>query len=390
MRVLILNQFYAPDISAVSQMATDLAEDFVSKGHEVTVLASQGTYFGEERLTGREQINGVDVIRVSATSWGKRTLGGRLIDYLSFFFAAMVRIGWVPRQDVIVAMTVPPWVAVVGLWGRFIRHGRLVVWVQDLYPDVGVALGTMREKGVLTLLFRWVTRRCLVAADKVVVLGAAMRQRVLALGAATGDVVVLPNWADGEAIQPRAKPPSATRFTVMYSGNMGRGHDIETILDAARRLDGKAEVVFSFVGDGAKRGLVEAAARGATNVELRDYCERGELADSLGAGDVHVVSLLSSLEGMVEPSKLYGVMAAGRPAIFVGPSGSEVASTIRTWDCGLVVENGAAEELVGAIVRLKADDEGRHRMGRNARQALDQEYGREHATSRFAKILESM
>jgi glycosyltransferase involved in cell wall biosynthesis len=243
-----------------------------------------------------------------------------------------------------------------------------------------------------------VSRAVLRRADRVVALGESMRERCLAGGAAPDRTVVIPNWADPAAVRPiphpenplRAKLAAGAATLVMYSGNMGRGHDLATLLEAARLLRDRKDVAFLFVGDGAKRAQVEAAARALPNLRLAPYQPRERLAESLSAGDVHLVALDRELEGLVEPSKLYGIMAAGRPALFVGPPGSEVARTIAREGCGRVVPNGDAAGLAAAIREMAADEGMRAAVGRRARQALAERYSRRAATAAFLRLLEGL
>ena len=222
-----------------------------------------------------------------------------------------------------------------------------------------------------------------------------MAEKVRAKGVAPERVHVVPNWADGAAIRPVPRALNAFRQehglnghpVVLYSGNMGRGHDLTTVLDAARLLKSAADVSFVFVGDGAKRPEVEAAAKELPSIKLFPYQPREQLADSLSAGDVHVVTQDSGTLGLIEPSKLYGVLAAGRPVLFVGPPEAEVARTIVREGVGEVVANGDAASAAAAIQRLLAGTEA---LGRRARVAFDREYDRSHRTARFAQILRGL
>jgi glycosyltransferase involved in cell wall biosynthesis len=182
---------------------------------------------------------------------------------------------------------------------------------------------------------------------------------------------------------------SATTL-VLYSGNMGRAHDLATPLAAARILRDRDDVSFLFVGDGGKRAEVERATREFPNVRLAAYRPRESLSASLSAGDVHLVTLAEGLEGLIEPSKAYAAMAAGRPAVYVGPQGSEVARTLRSEACGLAVENGDAEGLACAVADLASDPARRAAMGERGRRAIEGHLGRAAATKRFRELLEAL
>jgi len=173
----------------------------------------------------------------------------------------------------------------------------------------------------------------------------------------------------------------------MYSGNMGRAHDLETLVAAAERLRHRADLRFLFAGHGVGRAVVERAAERLPNVRLGDYQPRERLAASLSAADLHLVSLAPELCGLIEPSKLYGIMAAGRPALFVGPEESEVARTIRREGCGEVLRPRDADGLARGIESLADDPARRAAMGERGRDALVSRYGRKVATARFVDLV---
>jgi len=273
-----------------------------------------------------------------------------------------------------------------------------VYWVQDLYPEVAVAFGALRPRLPAARIMAAISRRVLRRADRVVALGEAMRARCVAAGAPPERAVVIPNWADAGAVRPvphaenplRRELAGDASVVVMYSGNMGRGHDLATLLEAARLLGDHAGVRFVFAGDGARRGEVEAAAGKLPNVRLLPYQPRERLAESLSAGDLHLVSLSAEMEGLLEPSKLYGIMAAGRPALYVGPAGTEAARTITAERCGTVVRNGDAPGLARLIRDLADDEPARSEMGARARAALVDRYSRSVATGRFVRLLHEL
>lgn len=398
MNVLLLNQFFHPDISATSQIATELAEDLASGGVGVTVVAGRGSYLGGQRLEPDAEHKGVHIVRVATTSFGKRSLVHRGLDYASFYITAGAALARLPRHDVVVAMTTPPLIAASAAGATAMKRSRLVYWVQDLYPEVAVAFGALPERGLATRAMRAASRVVMRRSDRIVVLGERMGERCVLAGANPEKIVVIPNWADGTVLRPvepgdnglRAQLARSARFVVMYSGNMGLAHDISTLLDAARLLRGRTDIAFVFVGDGAKRRDVEAAAGSLPNVRLEPYQPRERLSESLSAGDLHLIGLAPGVDGLIEPSKLYGIMAVGRPALFVGPECSEVARTISRHDCGRVVRNGDAAGLASAIVELADSPGQRRQMGLRGRDALEASYTRSVATRRFRDALESL
>lgn len=383
MKLIFLNRYFFPDHSATSQLLTDLAFHLADAGHEVHVICSRQLYESPEaKLAAFEQIRGVQVHRVWTSCFGRTNLVGRASDYLSFYFSATLKLLLLAdAHTVVVAKTDPPLISVPASWVTRWRGARLVNWLQDVFPEVAVELGVKALGGRLG---GWVCRlrdNSLRIAMMNVVLGERMAERVRARGVDTDKVRVISNWADGEAIKPipaEANPLRAEwnligKFVVMYSGNMGRSHEFETILGAAALLQADARFVFLFVGGGNQRGPLgsEVVRRGLANVQFRPYQPREQLGLSLTVGDVHLISLRPELEGLIVPSKFYGVLAAGRPVIFVGAPDGEIAWQVGQADCGVIVAQGDAQGLAAGLVRLAGAPAVCERMGSNGRRLFD-------------------
>ena len=397
MKVLLLNQFFPPDLAPTGQMAADLAEDLALAGHSVSVLASRGSYLGGDRQPARSRWKGVEVFRRAATSLGKKTLAHRALDYASFYSSAGIKLSRMAPHDVVVAMTTPPLIAAAGLAAK--RKGsKLVYWVQDLYPEIAVAFGALRERAPTTRAMAALSRKVMAASASVVVLGEAMKERAIQAGAQPDRVSIIPNWADGEVIRPvshesnplREDLARGARFVVLYSGNIGRAHEVTTLVQTAKLLATRSDIAFVFQGDGAKRAEAVLAMRGLPNVRFAPYQPREKLSESLSAADLHLITLAPNVLGLLEPSKLYGVMAAGRPSVYVGPGRSEVGRTIRAEDIGVCVENGDVAGLVDAIVTRAAEPSRGREEGARARAAFDREYSRPRRTAQFASLLETL
>lgn len=401
MRIAFVNRFYAPDHSATSRMLTDLAVALAGSGADVQVITSRLRHEGGPALPAEETIDGVAVHRVWSTGFGRGSLAGRALDSVTFGAAAAAALhGLVRRGDVVVAMTDPPLVSVPVAWIARRRGARLVNWLQDVFPEAAQALGVRLAGGLPGRWLRWLRDASLRRASANVVVGRRMRARVTALGIEPRRIAVIENWADGARLQPVAPDANPLRdewglrgaFVVGYSGNMGRAHEFDTVLDAAAALLRRTDIRFLFVGDGArKQAMVEqVAARGLTNVSFRPYQPSERLAASLAAADVHLVSLRPELEGLVVPSKLYGIAAVARPAIFVGDPAGEVAEVLRAGQCGIPVRAGDAAALVAAVEALAADRALAGHMGRAARRLFDERCDLPLATARWRALLEGL
>jgi colanic acid biosynthesis glycosyl transferase WcaI len=402
-RVIFLNRFFFPDHSATSQILTDLAFHFAGWGIDVRVVASQQRYDDPNAwLPAAESIDGVMIRRVSTTRFGRSALIGRGFDYLSFCSSAYRSIvAWAQPGDVLIAKTDPPLVSVAAMQAAKRRGLHLVNWLQDLYPEVAVALGVPLIKGRLGRGLLELRDASLRAADINVAVGERMAQIARARGIAPERVRVIPNWCDDEEIQPIAHLDNPLRrewgladhFVVGYSGNLGRGHEFETVLAAADRLRSDPRLCFLFIGGGKKFAELAHAAheRGLDHLfRFLPYQERSALRLSLGVPDVHLISLRPELEGLVVPSKLYGIAAAGRPIIAVTASNGELAQLVRRHECGIVVEPGDGKRLADTLRSLRADPDRLAEMGRRARAMLDAHFTRRQAFARWQSLVEEI
>lgn len=408
MRVLFINQVYAPDVAATAQHAEDLGRHLVAHGHEVHVIASRSLY-GKSgaALPKREVRDGVVVHRVGQSFFGKGSILARVADFGLFYVLAMFQALTVPRPDVVVPFTTPPFIALVGWLLRVTRGSRYVFWLMDMYPDLPIACGLMGDKSLPARFFEWLNRFTLRSADRVVVLGRCMKDRVLAKGVPAPNVLHIGVWspnevnADDDALASDETPYRdawglGDRFTVMYSGNFGLAHDVGTMCDAARALsDDPAwsdRVRFIFVGGGKKKAVVEAFVRehGLENCVIDDYQPREKLEQSLAAGDLHLATVSEGLEGMLVPCKLFGIMGAGRPCAFIGHPTSELSRVLEEHDAGFTVREGDAAHLVEIIKSLATDRARSVRLGRNARRALAMAYDRASACEQWRSVLEQI
>jgi colanic acid biosynthesis glycosyl transferase WcaI len=377
-RVVFVNRYFHPDESATSRMLSDLAFRLVERGIDVAIVTSRQVYENPHGgLAVQECVRGVAVYRVAAFTFGRARLLGRALDYLSFHVAAGLKLLSILRSgDVVVAKTDPPLICVVSGLAARCRGARLVNWLQDLFPEVALALTpTMMPSWLCSALARLRDRSLRMAAMNVVI-GKGMRERLLARGIAADHIRVIPNWADPQAIVPIPKDDSQSRrrlnlqasFVIGYSGNFGRAHEFHTLLDAARHLR-DARVAFVMTGGGARSSEFRAAVarEDLSNFHFQGYQPVALLSDSLAAADVHLVSLLPTLEGLIVPSKVYGILAAGRPVVFIGDTHGEVAKLLREHDCGISVAPGAGRQLADELRALQAHPERVLALGANAR-----------------------
>ena len=389
MHIAFFNRSFYPDNAATGQLLTDLAEDLVRlHGCRVTVVTGPPLMpvpsSGELKrvsagvLVDRETYRGVEIWRAKGTRFDKRRFAGRATNYLTYFVSAVWAGLCLDKPDVTVALTDPP---IIGLaaWVSGKRFGApLVMSYRDLFPEVTALLEDFHSDTINALLQR-VNRFLCSKAARVVALGETMRRRLIDdKGAPPERTVIIPDWADTSAIAPGPKRNRfaeanglADKFVVMHSGNIGLSQSLDTVVEAAALLRDLTDVQVVFQGDGVKKGDLEAraAALGLTNVSFLPFAAKDRLGESFAAADVFIVSLQRGLAGYIVPSKLYGILAAGRPYVAAVEETCEVASITRARECGLVAEPGNARDLADQILAFYRDREMTTRYGANARRA---------------------
>ncbi len=377
MRLTLVNQFYAPDISPTAQLAASLAEHRAAGGDLVTVITGRAGYLEGLAPTGVLQTgSGLRVRRVWTPDLGKSSVARRLLGYVTFLLGSAVRLVLLPRQDVIIAMTTPPFVVLGALLHKALHpRTRVVLWSMDCYPDAAERFGELRPDGTVSRLLRSVNRLAFRRLDRVVCLDGAMQELLVSQYAAGVDqppAVVIPNWERLRSFPPGEVAPWAGyaeldlrgRAVVVYLGNTGVGHRFDTVLDAADRL--ADEAVFLFVGGGARWEALQRAVdeRALTNVVLHGYVPKDDTPAVMAGADGALITLDERSLGVMSPSKLHANLAAGLPVLYVGPPGSNVDEAIDATGCGHSLREGDVDGLVGAVRSLRDDPTARSRSRR--------------------------
>ena len=389
--IIFVNRYFWPDRSATSQILSDVAFHIAEQGHEVAVIASRLSYEGDEGpFPATETHRGVTIHRVATPSFGRGNIVGRLLDYLGFYVSAFLKTLSLARaEDVVVAKTDPH----VLSWPIGIAAGmkgaKRANWLQDLYPEVAEAFGIIGNDSLPARLVRALRNRSLRKANMNVAIGDRMADLLRKQGVADAQISVIPNMTDDESIRPVDPASNALRAewgfgptdtVVGYSGNLGRAHEVDTILGAAEALqaEGREDIRFLVIGGGYLREKLEKeiASRGLTNFVLKPYQPRSQLGDSLTVPDVHWVSLLPELEGLIVPSKFYGAAASGRPVIFIGSSEGELGEIVPQTRSGAVVPVGASQELATILKNYADDPDYRTGQGANARALVESGFNR--------------
>ena len=384
MNICFFNRSYWPDQAATGQLLTELAQDLVAGyGCSVSVVAGRALHARAEsratlRPVTREEHEGVHILRANGTRLDRRKFIGRATNYLTYFASAVAASWNMGPQDIVVSLTDPPILGLAALSAARRTGARFVFLCEDIFPEVASLLEDFHNTTVNRTLDR-VNRRLVREADAIVALGDRMKRRLVEEKGAPADRVhVIHNWADCDAITPGPKDNAFSRthglagkFVVMHSGNIGLSQNLDLVIDAADRLRSRERVVFAIVGDGASREPLKAkaAARKLENVRFFPYQPKELLHESFAAADAFLVSLKPGLEGYIVPSKVYGILAAGRPFIAAVDPSCEAAAIATEHECGLVAPPGDLDALVNAVATLADDPARAARMGDNARRA---------------------
>jgi colanic acid biosynthesis glycosyl transferase WcaI len=331
-RVLLLNLYFPPDTSATAKMAQTVVDALAAK-HEVTIVCGRPSYDPTERrfwkLWQTERSGHVRVIRVGSTDFPRTQMQKRIFNYLSYVLLAVPRAVFLPC-DVVLAMTDPPFEGIIGAFVSLLKHKPYVYNIRDLYPDLAVG-GAIVEPGLLARVWETMHRWALRRATRVVVLGEDMRNRILKKNVNPERVVVIRDGA--EIVAPGAQPVldrgvtrairGDFRFVLLHAGNLGFYGAWNTLLEGARQLQSDG-VGLVFVGDGAQRQTLETAARGIPNIRFLPFFPGDKIPSVLAAADAHLITVKRGLEGVVVPSKMYGILAAGKPIVAVAPDECDV------------------------------------------------------------------
>ncbi len=397
-KLWVVSELYYPETTSTGYFLTGIAEG-LTKSHDVRVLCSRPTYSERgQSVPWRERHAGVAIHRMRSSTFSKDWLPGRLINMLSFsVLVALIALRHIRRGDALLVVTNPPLATLLlGVIARW-KHARTVLLVHDVYPEVLHATGHLRPHGPASRLMQHVMRWVFRKYDDVVVLGRDMADLIARKIGVDRRIVVIPNWGDPSAVAPMARtenPFAATygltdRTVVQFSGNLGRTHDIETVLSAARRLCDRESLRFLFVGYGGKTGMIADASATLPNVLFAPRQSREMLGAMLSCSDATLIAFTSNMLGVSVPSRMYNVMAAGAPLVALSDPRSELAHVVVEEDCGWQLQTGDVDGLCDLLsfIDSPAGRVEAQRRGENGRRALMRHYTPDVVIARFAALL---
>ena len=404
MRLTIINQFYVPDISPTAHLAASLAQHRAAAGDDVTVITSRGGYVAQSRSEAASaQAENPSVHRIWTPQLGKKNVLKRCIDYACFYIGTLWKAAWLPKQDIVIALTTPPYIAWAAVLHRIIHpRSRVVLWSMDCYPDAAERLGVIRPQGLLSRWMRWMNKRMFSRLDHLICLDSAMVELLgqYAPSDRAISTTIIPNWENSalfpdEADHPPWSPDDAPdmdgKFVVLYLGNTGYGHEFETMLDAAEQLRDEP-VMFLFVGGGRRWDELQESitTRELHNIVLYGYVPKDQTASLMQCADSALITLRDESVGVMSPSKLHSNLAMRLPILYVGPEGSNVDDAIERYDCGVSLRVGDVDGLAAHLRRLRDDEQFRSTCRDKARRAFDETYCDMQTMPQFDTLLESL
>ncbi len=401
-KIIFVNRFFYPDISATSRLLSDLVFSLKKLERDVYVITSRLRYDKLDTvLKKREQKDGVDIIRIWTTQFGRNTNIGRFFDFITYHLSVAIYLLFLlNKNDLVVCKTDPPLLSVtISLVSR-IKKAKQINWVQDLYPEIAMVIKSNVFVNPLIRLLKSIRNKSLSTACVNVVVSERMAEKLINEQIPRDQVRVISNWSNGDKIFPipraknslREKWNISNKFVIGYSGNMGHAHDFDSILNIVEKLNDHKSIRFVFIGGGVKYPWIksEIGRRQLTNIEIHPYQQEENIAESLSVADIHIVSLLERLEGFLYPSKFFAAAASSRPIFFIGGTESELGRLIIRENCGLVVQSNAVDKGVGALINLENDAKLCNVMGTNARKLIDTKFDKKFGIASWIEILDNI
>jgi len=401
MRVVILNQYYAPDVASSGHLLFELAEEIAALGADTSVITCRPSYGPPEswqKCPRKETKNGVKTLRMNATRFSKDSIIGRLVNIVSFM-VPLTLFHVLPRRKgkVFLYTTNPPFLGFVGGFSSFVFRHNYVVLLHDAYPEIAVWLGKIKKNGFIDRFWQWCNKFMYNRAKRVIVLSEAAKELVANnYGTDRDRIHIIPNWANPDELQPMEKSKCSFAkkhgtiepFTLLYSGNLGLYYKFDMILDAAEKLkDENFKLVFTGAGGQRDALAQQIKDRNLTNTLLLGYTPQEEFNDALGSCDALMVSIADGIDGISFPSKLYTCLSIGKPIIAFSAPESELRTKVEGNDVGYWVALDDPDGLVACVREMMANPDKAKAMGQRARKLLESEYSIETSGKKYFDVL---
>jgi len=378
MNILVLSQTFWPDTVATAQALTDLALALSKRNHKVRVITSRSNYENPSiKYSAKEVFEGIEVKRLRNTSYGKRTFSGRLMDFLSFNVLIFFRLIFFPagKPDLIISLTSPPLLPVIGVLASRLRNIRFVYWTMDLQPELSVVNNLIRKGSLLAITLQKMGDFVFHKADKIITLDDYMADHIFHRTGRVRSLSVIPIWPMPKHHYEGTKGENPFvlehklfgKCIIMYSGNHSLVHPVETLLDTATSLKDDPRFLFVHVGGGFRIKEVMDRKNSARleNLKILPFQPREKIHFSLGAADLQVVIMGNNCVGLTHPNKIYGAMYLGKPILYIGPPQSHVTDILHDCPGNIEVRHGESAQLVEKLFTfISLPEETRHQIGR--------------------------
>ena len=397
MKLLILSEFFYPDRSSTPKVLTELAEDIVKGGIEVDVITSDTSYKGENSdLNAREEYKGINIKRVYSSKFNRNSKLGRLVNYTTFFISSFISTLTKRDYDYILLVSNPPILPIIGYIINKLNKKPYIYLLHDIYPDMAIKVGAIRDGGFICKMMTLLNKKIYDRSYKVVVLGKDMKENLLNKNVDEDKIEIITNWADRKKIYKVDKANKfsiknniSETFNIVYTGNIGRFHDIDTILDTANDLKSYNDIQFVFVGDGYKKQDIEkyVEIHKLNNIKILPYQYGEDYNQLLNSSDLFITTLDKGIEGLGVPSKTYSYLAAGKPIIAIMNRDSEIGNLVESSNIGIRVDSGDYKKIKEFILKMKKDKDKYNDIKNNVEVIFNNQYERSIVTSRFINLV---
>jgi glycosyltransferase involved in cell wall biosynthesis len=401
-RITLISQYFFPEMISTGHILTELLIEMSARSVKSSVICAQPTYYSRDKVEKRMRLDDIDIVRTSNTQHNKNSIKGKIFNSSSFFILSFFKALFKKEKSTLLLVTNPPFLGALGPLLKLMRREPYVLIIHDLYPHIAVNAGYLDQGSPVVFIWNVMNRIVFRYASFIVTLGRDVDQLIKDMlpEGHKSKVVFIPNWADPSLIEPVSfisnpfisEKELSDKFIVQYSGNMGLTHDMETIIEAANVLKNNNKIHFLLIGDGGKRKIIEKMIESfkLNNVTMLPYQPRERLKYSLSASHVSLISQEDSVKGLSVPSKLYGIMASGRPAIAIAPGESEVALTLNEFRIGIVTPPKDVENLVQSIIWMLDNESEREAMGKRAYKGFLEHFTVSRCADKYINLLDKV
>lgn len=401
--LIILSQYFYPEVASTGQLLTELAEDLTIYGYKIKVYTGKPSYYRNiKKYKKEETYQGINIYRLFNTNLNKNSKSGKILNSLTYFISVLFKLLFQKDRSPLLIVSNPPFLSIIGYFLRKIKKQKYVFLIHDIYPDIAIKLGYLKENSIIAKTWGKINCQVLREAEEIIVLGEYMEDvlRKKYLNIDNYKIKIIHNWADERFILPIKKENNwfakkyglIGKFVILYSGNIGLFQDLKTIIKAAVKLKKHKEILFLFIGDGGGLNKLKEVVKenNLTNVIFLPYQPKEFLPYSLTACDISIVPLEKGIEGLAVPSKIYGILASGRAVLGLVGENCEVADIIKNANCGFRVNQGDVGGLIEKIIYIYQNPELLKNMGVNSRKYFEKYFTRSKMTREYYKILEGI